>query len=577
MRANAPDLRRKGLGAPVAALILAAAFLAASGDPYAARLLAVSGLVATTALGYQLVFGHAGAISLFQGAAFGLGAYASALIARVGAPELLLIVPAAMIASAAAALLLAPALRRLAAHAFALATFAGAEILRLIAVNWESVTGGANGLAGIPPPSLAGLAVPRGIALAALAWALFGAGALLARRLTGGPFGLGLALMRAAPLAAEAGGIDAARRRVLLFALSAAYGGAAGALHPFTLGTVSPETMEIGVMVTALVVTVIGGSRRPAGAALAALLIVHLPEWLRGFAEYYLILFGAVLLATIIFAPEGLVEAAERWLPRLLRRAPQLTEPRAAPRNIPATDSPALTMQGLSKRFGGVTALAGVTLELRAGEILGVIGPNGSGKTTLLNIVGGQERADEGQIRFRGHEIVALPAHARARLGLPRSFQTPAAPPDLTALDSVAALGRGFGAKALADARGKAMGLLKQMGLEARAHAPATELRPGEVRRLDLARALMLTPRLLLLDEPAAGLTDSERGALALILRSLADTGLAILLVEHDVEFLMPLADRLACLQAGRLIALGPPEAVRADPAVRLAYFGRAA
>ena len=141
--------------------------------------------------------------------------------------------------------------------------------------------------------------------------------------------------MREAPLAAEACGIDASRRRIWLFLLSAAMGGTAGSLHPFTLGTVSPEAMEIGVMITALIVTVIGGSRRPAGAALAALLVVHLPEWLRGFEEAYLILFAAALLATIVFAPEGLVTLAERRLPFRWSVRPSPVSPGTSPMPTP--------------------------------------------------------------------------------------------------------------------------------------------------------------------------------------------------------------------------------------------------
>ncbi len=568
------------IGAPLAALALAAAFLLASGDPYSARLRALSGLVATTALGYQLVFGHAGAISLFQGAAFGLGAYASALIARTLSPQLLLTIPAAMLVAGLAALLLTPALKRLQAHSFALATLAGAEILRLIAVNWESVTGGANGLADIPSATFLGIEAPRGLALAALAWALFALAALAARALTRGPFALGLALMREAPLAAEACGIDASARRAGLFLLSAAIGGAAGSLHPFTLGIVSPETMEIGVMVTAMIVTVIGGSRRPAGAVLAALLIVHLPEWRRGFEEVYLILFAAVLLATIVFAPAGLVTLIERRLP-FRRTVPPLPVSSA---DLPPLSPPVvhgsgsvLAVEGIEKRFGGVTALTDVTLKVAAGEILGLIGPNGSGKTTLLNILGGQERPDAGRVHFLGKDIAALPAHRRARLGIGRSFQTPPLITGIGTLDSVAAVAPGFGARALAEARARALGVLTWLGMGERAEVPMNALAPGEARLADLARALMIAPKLLLLDEPAAGLTEEERAKVAGNLNRLAEAGLALIVVEHDIEFLLPLADRLAWLEAGRLIAIGEPAAVRDDPAVLGAYFGAAA
>jgi branched-chain amino acid transport system permease protein len=236
-----------------------------------------------------------------------------------------------------------------------------------------------------------------------------------------------------------------------------------------------------------------------------------------------------------------------------------------------------LEIDGIGKRFGGVTALASVTLTVAPGEILGVIGPNGSGKTTLLNLVGGQVRPDAGALRFLGRDIAVLPPHRRAQAGIARSFQTPPVVAGLSALDSVAAVAPGFGARALEEARARALALLESLDLAARAPEPMAALSPGEARLIDIARALMLRPRLLLLDEPAAGLTDAERAALARALRGLADRGLALIVVEHDVDFLLPLADRLACLEAGRLIALGPPDAVRGDPAVQAAYFGAAA
>ena len=225
-------------------------------------------------------------------------------------------------------------------------------------------------------------------------------------------------------------------------------------------------------MITALVVTVIGGSRRPAGAVLAALLIVHLPEWLRGFEELYLILFGALLLATILFAPEGLIAALEERLP-LRGKAQDLPALAPDPAARPRTDSdPLLEIEGIEKRFGGVTALSGVTLAVAPGEILGVIGPNGSGKTTLLNIVGGQADADAGAVRFAGKHIGGLAPHRRAAAGIARSFQTPPVVPGLTALDSVAAVAPGFGARMLRTARARALALLDRLGLTERAPEP---------------------------------------------------------------------------------------------------------
>jgi branched-chain amino acid transport system permease protein len=210
------------------------------------------------------------------------------------------------------------------------------------------------------------------------------------------------------------------------------------------------------------------------------------------------------------------------------------------------------------------------------GEIVGLIGPNGSGKTTLLNLVGGQEQADGGHIIFTGRGLDRLPPHGRARLGIARSFQTPSLAPSLSALDNVALASRNPGA-GLARARAEAAFQLAACGLLEVAALPTSRLGPAQMRRVEIARALILEPRLLLLDEPAAGLSSEDRQELAALLRGLATNGTALLVVEHDMGFILPLADRIPCLDAGRLIALGTPAEIAADPAVIAVYLGREA
>ena len=439
------------------------------------------------------------------------------------------------------------------------------------------MTGGANGLAGVPEAMIAGLPVPRGWPLTLLAWAVFAAGALVVRRMIGGVVGLGLALMRENPAAAAASGIDIGRRRFIAFTASAALGGAAGSLYPPTLGTVSPEAVDFPIMVACLTMTVVGGRRRILGAALGALLLVHLPEWLRVLEGQYLLAYGIALLAAVLFAPEGLADLALRALgpaspaPIPAEAASALARVSSTP---PLVDGPLLEIADLSKRFGGVEALSRVSFDVRPGEIVGLIGPNGSGKTTLLNLVGGQERPDGGRIAFAGDDLGRMPPHARARLGIARSFQTPSLAAALSTLDNVALASRTPGAR-LARARAEAASRLAACGLLDMAGFPPSRLGPAQMRRVEIARALMVEPRLLLLDEPAAGLSPDDRQELAALLRALAANGMALLVVEHDMSFILPLADRIACLDTGRLMALGTPAEIAADPAVIAVYLGR--
>jgi branched-chain amino acid transport system permease protein len=319
-------------------------------------------------------------------------------------------------------------------------------------------------------------------------------------------------------------------------------------------------------MVLCLTMTVIGGRTRIAGAILGALLLTHLPEWFRGLDRYYLIATGAILLAAILFAPNGLAA--------LLPRRPKPSEPPIRPpqqppeRPVPVPPRADLRVAGLIKSYGGVRAVDGVALTVGNGEIVGLIGANGSGKTTLANLITGFAAPDAGAIDWNGAAIAGLPAWRIARAGIGRSFQHPDLPPAMPVGDAVA-----VGAPA-GSAPSVPTVLLAEFDIAADAATPCGSLPHGARRRTDIARALAADPGLLVLDEPAAGLTDAEAQTLAAILRRRADAGLAILVIEHHTGFLAGLADRLVCLSAGAIIAEGAPEAVLADPAVREAWLG---
>jgi branched-chain amino acid transport system permease protein len=477
--------------------------------PFGQRLVTLIGIYALLGLGYQLVFGQLGGLNLAQGALFGVGAYATALTA----PALgLLAFVVAMLASAAMAALVAAPILRLQSHYFALATLALASLVGLVAINAESLTGGANGLIGFAA------ALPRGAGLLGLVWGLLIAGVLAYAALFKSPLGEGARLLREAPLAAATLGIDGGLWRFAALVIGAAIAGLAGACSASLIGVVSPEAAGFPIMLTCLTSVVLGGVRHPMGAVLGAALAVCLPELFRGLEAAWLLAYAAATLAVVLWAPQGLAG--------LVDRPPALPVPELPERLAPVQGARRLVLDRVTKRFGGVEALLDVSLALERGEIIGLIGPNGSGKTTLLNVIGGLERADSGTIRLDATSVQQLPAHVIARAGLGRTFQTPAA--DAT-------------------------------------------------RSAELARVLARQPAFLLLDEPAAGMGERDRELLVELLGKLRDAGLGVLIVDHDIELLAKVCDRLVCLDRGAVVAVGRPGEVRQDPKVRASFLGLAA
>ena len=560
-------------------------------SPYSLQVLATAGVYALLVIGYQFIFGQAGALSLAQGTFFGLGAYVTGILGSQLGWSFLQTFPLSLLTPALLAIVVAAPVLKLDSHYFALATLGIGQVVLLIAINWEAVTGGANGLPGVPGVVIFGTALARGYPVLLFVWGLVALGALLAWQMTRGLYGRGFQSMRDNAVAAQAVGIDIRKLRFVAFVLSAVYGGAAGALSVHIVGVISPETLEFPIMVAALTMAVIGGRARIAGAILGAVVLIHLPEWLRGLEQYYLMAYGAGALAMIIVAPAGLIGALEGLRARLF---PELPPPPPPPLALPArarprddTTAPLLAVAALSKSFGGVRAVDGIDFVLERGEILGLIGPNGSGKTTLVNMITGLYVPESGRIRFAGRDIAGRAPHLIAREGVARTFQNVNLVDDMTALDNVAIARIGaeraglraaltsWGAdRRLARARGHAMALLAALGADDVAMRACGALPYGTKRRIEIARALALEPALILLDEPAAGLNESEQADLARRLEDLAGSGLTLLVIEHNMPFLMPLAQRLICLDYGRVIAAGTADEIRRDPKVIAAYLG---
>ena len=574
-----------------AALIAYALFFA---SPYDLRVLTICGIYTLLVLGFQFVFGHAGAVSLAQATFFGIGGYITGILAtRFGFPFLATF-PLSIAGPALLAVIIAVPVLKLEEHYFSLATLGIGLVVLLLAIQWSDVTGGTNGLASIPSIELPGLTIADRRSVLWFVWAIVTIGCFIAYQVTRGLHGQAYHLMRENLEAASSLGLNIAELRFGAFVLSAAYGGAAGALMAHVIHVVSPENLDLALMVTCLTMTVIGGRTRIAGAILGATLIVYLREWFRVLENYYMIAYGTVALAVLIMAPYGLVGAIERLRVLLfgpsrvaLPPAGSLPIQSAKPTPMALGLEPLLTVESVALAFGGVKALDGVGLSCRQGEIVGLIGPNGSGKTTLLNVISGLATCQHGSVTFLGRDITKAPAYAIARLGISRTFQHIHLVDDLSALDNIAVSRAGIDAggllrvigtigrdRALDRARQVALAAAERLGIAEIAMEPCGRLPYGTRRRVEVARALATEPRLLLLDEPAAGLNEHEQKDLASRIRSFATEGITVLVVEHNLVFLAVLAERLICLDRGKVIASGLPEAVRKEPAVIEAYLG---
>ncbi|MDR5708205.1 MAG: branched-chain amino acid ABC transporter ATP-binding protein/permease [Armatimonadota bacterium] len=566
----------------------------------------VIGLHAVLAIGLTLLAGQAGQVSLGQAAFYGIGAYTAALLTvRLGWDPWVALGMAVLVATSLAYALGAPVMV-LRGHYLVLGTLALNVVVEVILRNWQDLTGGANGLSGVPPLHLGPLGELRGtLPYYYLTWGLVLLSLRMGHNLLRSRAGRALAAIRASEVAAVSLGIPPTRYKLQLFAYSAACAAVAGGLYAYELGFVSPSPFGFELSIAVLVMSVLGGIHHLPGAVLGAAIVTLLRELLRSLlpqlfrggasAEYEAVVYGLLLAATVIAAPTGLWPLLTYWTRRPAQELRiQLERPVPPPPAQVPTDpigpahgsDPAVEVRSVTKRFGGLVAVDGLSFTVRPGEIYAIIGPNGAGKTTVLNLITGLLRPTTGTFALFGFPVHTLPPERIASLGVARTFQTPRVVWDLTVLDNVRLgmhlhLRTGFLTSLLGLNRGEevrstrqAEALLDRLGLAAHAHEIAANLPFGSLRLLELARALALRPRLLLLDEPASGLSGEQRGELARLIQEIREEGTTVVLVEHDVGMVLQVADRVLVLHQGRCIAEGSPAVVRAHPEVISAYLG---
>ena len=551
----------------LAVLLAIAAGICRFAPGYYAFLLGLMAATALVCIGLNVLYGLVGEVSLGQAGFLALGAYGVAILTTKAGLNFWAALPITVIAVAAiSAVLSVPALRVTGPY-LAMVTIAFGFIVESVATEWAELTGGSSGIAAIPAPFPTG-----GMAMTICIFAALGllGFQLLARS----PLGLAMRAVAAAPAAARSIGIGPLPVRTAAFVLAAAAAGLAGGLQAALTGFVAPSSFPFSQSILFLLAVVVGGAGRTLGPFIGAAIVGLLPEALAGLAEYRLLVFGAALLVVLWLAPGGMAGLLEGFRKRPLA-APGRAEPDAALTHVTAKGD-GLQARDLRVAFGGVVAVGGVSLDAAGARITSLIGPNGAGKTTLLNLVSGFQRGDAGNVHVGEADLSGLPAHAVARAGVARTFQTAQPFSGLSVIDNVR-LGLLRGRWRGKASRDLARSLLALVGYAGGENIASESLPHVDRRLVEIARALATRPSVLLLDEPAAGLDHDDTARLDKMLQRLARAGLAIVLVEHDMALVMSVSDEIVVLDAGRCIAAGKPPAVRTDAAVKAAYLGASA
>ncbi|MCJ7791114.1 MAG: branched-chain amino acid ABC transporter ATP-binding protein/permease [Dehalococcoidia bacterium] len=569
-------------------------------------------LFLAAAVGWNVI-ARSGQVSFAHAGFWAIGAYTSALLTtRLGMPFFLCFVLAGIL-SATIACLLGMVFVRAAGIFFALLTMGVSEVIRLFIINVPALTYGVNGVVGVPPPVLPIINVVIE-SKAAFYWLNFSFAALVvvfATVLYRSPWGSTLLAVRDNFLLAECTGINTRWYKILAFSIGSLIAGLTGSLLAPFLTFVGPESFTFWKSFDAVAMNVVGGIGSVAGPIIGAFIMCPLPELLRGFVAYQAALYGLIIVLIVVLLPNGLISLPAH-LP-ILRKLTISDNKEVREEVMPLTDqskvseSPdirwrelswqntershgqnrgLLQVKNVSKNFGGVAAVSDVTLAIGQGEIFGIIGPNGSGKSTVFNLISGVIRPDSGTVMFKGEDITGLAAHKVARRGLTRTFQATTLYCQATVWENVVR-GRSFssgvsfwsslfgtGRRNYREACRKTELLLDLLGLNVFRKQLPSNLPYGVQKQIQLAIALATEPEIILVDEPVSGMNPLEAAAMATIIKRVRDLGVTVVVVEHNMDFVMNLCERIAVLDHGVKIAEGSCEEIRNNPAVIEAYLG---
>lgn len=553
------------------------------------------------AIGMGLVMGVAGQVNLAQVAFFGTGAYVTAILTTHDGFGFWVAGILAVLATAVVGLIVGTPALRVQSHYLGIVTLG----LAVAFIDWITnapVAGGDSGISGIPSPPLFGVDLSSQYLYYYLEVVVLGAGLAFGLFIVRTPLGRRMRAMRDDPLAAGAIGAETPVLRMTAFVLASVYGGIAGVLYAGLINYVAPETFSIADMFLLLAMVIIGGRQSLVGCLIGAVGLTVIQQELLNLATYAQLGYGLVVVAVVVFAPTGLVGIPARIRDASRRRTgtrsaggtlqpfrPRDPTGEQAPAGADAGE-PVLELAQLTKRFRGVTAVRDVSLRIGLGEIRGIVGPNGSGKTTLFNLVSGLYKPSGGTVALGGQVISGARSYRISQLGIARTFQHLRLFGNLTVQENMlVALDRTrtwWSWRYLVwlpgvwrrdrDLNRQADALLGVFGLGQFATALPGSLPYGIQRRVEIARAMASSPRLLLLDEPAAGLNGEERQQLAEIVRSIRAGGVTVVLIEHNMGLVMSLCDRVTVLDSGIVIAEGAPAEIARHPAVLEAYLGQA-
>ena len=552
------------------------------------------GLSALVAMGLVLLTGVGGLTSFGQAAFVGFGAYTTAVLSANYGVSPWLTLPASLIVSGLAAVVLGLVTVRLSGHYLPLGTLAWGLGLFYLFSKLEFL-GRNDGVSGIPPLEIGGFRMLDPGAIYYAVWIAVLVSAVLTTNLLDSRTGRAIRALRRGHVAAEAFGIHAPRAKLLVFIHAAVLAGLSGWLYAHFTRAVNPTPFGAQAGIEYLFVAVVGGAGYVWGGVLGAAIVVilkevlqsYLPLLLHGSGQLETIVFGLLLVALLQLAPTGVWPwlTGRLTLRRIGRKPDSATQLPARVRPEAASDV-LLQVDNARKQFGGVVAVNNVSFDVQAREIVALIGPNGAGKSTTFNLITGVLRATSGSILVLGKRIAQAPPQEIVQLGISRTFQHVKLVPDMTVLENVAIgahlrgragpiasmlrLDRADEARLLAEATRQ----IARVGLTEQINQLAGSLSLGQQRIVEIARALCVDPMLLLLDEPAAGLRHMEKQRLAALLRELRAGGMSVLLVEHDMGFVMDLADRIVVLDFGTKIAEGTPAAIKTNPEVIKAYLG---
>lgn len=575
-----------------AALVAVIAPLAITND-FHLKIIFTAGMYYVAASGLNVLVGWSGQKSLGHAGLFAAGAYTAALLtAQAGWNPWLAMVAAAVVSALFGVLIALPSLR-VKGPSLAMVTIGFGIVVEKIVTEWQEPFGGQQGIYGVVPPSFGGQMLGmREWAWLVLAFAFITH--VLLRTLLNGKYGRAFQAVQAAEIAAESVGVNVYRMKVLAFVISAVTCGLAGALMAQQNQYINSDFITFNLSIFLLLIVLFGGPS-VVGPAVGAIVLTLLDAFLARWPGLQHFTYGALLLFALYAMPQGLAgtlrQFARRLWPRLYRpTALPTVEGEWVPKFGTARDTNGVMLkaQDLYKAFGGVVTTRDISFELRPGHVHALIGPNGAGKTTLLNILSGIIPLDRGTITFAGKDITKRRANQICALGIGRTFQNLKLFPHMSVLDNVlvglhphlkvgfwhSLLGMPSARKEELSAREEAVRLLQFAGLKERAHEEAGSLPYGLQRRLELARALATHPRLLLLDEPAAGLNPRETSELTALIGRIGAKGITVLLIEHHMDLVMAVSDHVLVLDYGTKIAEGVPSAVQGNPKVVAAYLG---